>query len=554
MSYLCVQCDEHFESEEARPRCPKCMRVNGIHSLDGDGKSVEGQTHEAAPTMIGWGPSLALTGLVIAGIAFYVLQDEETAQSTGDAVDPAPALVAGDALAKLLVADGAIEGFATTAAGGAGEGLPRARAIVAALRARASAMAFVPWSRVEPRDRGPMVAAAAYARIAEDASRAKLYPLEVAAVAVAAMRHVGVEAQVTEVFWFEGDRSPPDPSGRLGYFAVAVGEGAALQVLDPYAGREARVAAGDHTVLTDAQAIAAAISLRGIQQATPSGDMRAALRDSELALKVLPRSPSVRGGHGLALLLSGAGPQAMAEFEAARQLRDDAPRNLNVGFAYLAKGDVGQAATFIARSLEQAPDYAVAHMNLARLHMAQANREQAYASLEAAQRLDPDMPALALVWAAYHMAIREWPQAMVRAKAALEAQPENPEAHITVAKIYRELGNYDAMRLHARMLLDLVSESQRARTRDLIIAMLGVTALEEPDDEDEDEDEDQDVDDQSQTADAGVKSTGGRFDLRAGSRLLGGRGGAAKGGLQLGGQKPTLLRGSGDGMKLRLDL
>lgn len=546
MTYLCVQCDERFESEGDRPRCPKCMRVHGIHALDDDGKPKEGAGEEGAPSVIGYGPSFAIIGLVVAGIAVYSLQSEE-AKPASDAGDVAA--VDSDVLSSLLTADAAIEAFATAAAGGKPEGLPRAEAIVAAIRARASATAFVPWSRVDPRPRPPMDAAGAYAELAKDGGRAKLYPLEVAAVAVAAMRHVGVEARVTEVFWFEGDRSPPDPSGRLGYFGVAVGADPAPRVLDPYTGREAKVSAGDHTVLSDAQAVGVAIALRAMQHANPGGDLKSALRDSEQALELLPRSASARGVHGLVLLINGAGEQGMAEFEAAHQLRDDAPRNLNLGFAQMAKGDLSGASTRIARALELAPDYAAAHMNLARLHLSQANREQAREALEHAQRLDPDLPALLLVWATYHMSAGEWTEAMVRAKAALETQPDNPEAHIAVARIYRELGDYDSMRRYARALVELVSESQKSRTRDLLTAMLGSTALEAPDDEEEAEGEAE----ATSTVDGGMKAATDQFDLRKGSRLLGGGAPDAKGGLQLRGDKPTLLGGSGDAMKLDLD-
>jgi len=543
MAYLCVQCDERFESEDERPRCPKCMRVHGIHTLDDEGKPKDADEQNAA-RVIGYGPSLAIVVLVVVAVAVYSLRGEEP-EAAVDGEGGAGA-VASDALSTLLEADDAIGAFASAAAGGQPEGLPRAEAIVKAVRARASAMAFVPWSRVDPRPRAPLVAAAAQAKLAKDGGRAKLYPLEVAAVAVASMRSVGVDAKVAEVHWFEGDRSPPDPSGRLGYFGVSVTSGGATQVLDPYGGRAAKVAAADHTVLTDEQAVAAAIALRAMQNASPTGDLKRALRDSERALKLLPRSPSVRGVHGLALLVTGAGEQGMAEFEAAHQLRDDAPRNLNLAFAQMAKGDIPGASTRLARALELAPEYAAAHMNLARLHLAQANRDQAREALEEAQRLDPDLPALLLVWATYHMSAGEWPEAMVRATSALELQPDNPEAHIAVARIHRELGNYDEMRRHARTLLELVSESQRSRTRDLLTAMLGSTALEEPDDEEEEVDDTTEV-----TADAGLAAPADQFDLRAGSKLLGG--GKGKGGLQLGGDKPTLLGGSGDDLKLELD-
>lgn len=577
MRYLCVQCDEEFDSDDDKPRCPKCMRVHGIHPLDDDGKAADpgedaaaegGEAGEAAtgsdapakgdkaakadkadkpghkadkppeePEGISGGTVAAVAVLVVIAIAAIVIsgQDDDEVAGTavgvegGGAVSPT---LASDAMAKLVASDAAIDAFAAQAADGKA-GDARAVAIVEALRAKASGGAYVPWSLAEPRPTAPMTAAEAFAVIAKGDTRAELYPLEVAAVALAAVRSVGVQGKLVEVLSFEGERSPPDPSGRFGYYGVLVGEGESEKLLDPYGGRETTVKPADRMVLSDAQVIAAGQSLRSTYLAQPTGDTAAALRDAEAALSLLPKSPTVRTAHAFALLSSGAGQVGVRELQAAQQQRDDAPRNLNLGFALMAGGQFTSAAKHIARALEIAPDYALGHLNLARLHLAQGDRPLARASLERAEQLDPKMPLISLAWAGYHLTGGELQEALARAESAVEARPDSAEARITLAQVFRSIGRYDDMRKQAKALVDMVSPSQRERTQHLLKATLGPTALEEPEGE---------AAAGSATPDGGVPdSPSDAFDLTKGSKLLGG------------GKKPTPSL-TGDDVKLKLDL
>ncbi len=486
MRYLCVHCDEKFEIEgEAEPRCPKCMRVHGLRPLAAAAPAARPARSRRA---------LVLALLVLAGIGgasgylwWKRAQTPDAATLARSPLDPGVlrrelqrrGVNAGE-LAALLVADGAVERFAQQAVRGHATPEDKARAVVKALRARAAKQAFVPWSLSDPRpDPPPRVAAKVLQAIAKDGAREQLYPLEVAALAVAALRAVDVPAMVAEVYALPGERTPLDPSGRFGYFAAALpaGKGGKLRVFDAYGGRPEQDGC-QCALLSDLQAVGAALSLQALQRLAHNEDPALALRDADAAVKLLPSSPSVRSMRGTVLLSSGASDLGQNELEAALQLRADAPRRNNLAMVYLALGDGERAAREVAQVLEQEPDFALGHATLAEIHLARGERGLAKTELDKAGELDPGLPSLPLTWAQYHAAAGENEQAIVQAQRAVKLRPDDPQAHLVLARIYRQAARYDDMRAEAHKVLSLAPAALAARTRDLLGRVLGPTALE----------------------------------------------------------------------------
>ncbi|HMI93087.1 MAG TPA: tetratricopeptide repeat protein [Polyangiales bacterium] len=381
-------------------------------------------------------------------------------------------------LVQLLVADAAVERFAEQAAGERTSAADKARAVVDALRKRAAAQAFVPWSLSEARPGAPRTAAETLAAIGKDGARLQLYPLEVAALGVAALRALDVPAMLAEAFPAAGERAPLDPSGRLGYFAIALpGEkGAAASVFDPYGGR---AQLGEHTLLQDPEALGAALSLRALGRLEANEDPAAALRDSDAAVALLPTSPTVRSARGTALLLSAASEQGRAELQAAAQMRPDGPRRNNLAMIELAMGDAERATRELSQALEREPDFALGHVTLAAVHLARGERDQARAELDKAQALDPGLPSLLLSYAELHASGGQLEQAIGEAQRAVDARPGNPQARLLLARIYREAGRYDAMREQARKVLALAPAALQERTRELLKRLLGPSALDQ---------------------------------------------------------------------------
>jgi tetratricopeptide (TPR) repeat protein len=244
----------------------------------------------------------------------------------------------------------------------------------------------------------------------------------------------------------------------------------------------------------------------------PSG----ALTDSDVALRLAPRSPSVRGVRALVLLAGAGAAQAQSELEAALQIRGDAPQRNNLAGLLLLTGDVDGATRQVSLALEQFPDFSAGHATLASVHMARMEQPQARLELEQAEKLDRELPIINMMWAQYYAGQGEMDQALARAREGVRVRPDDAQSHLLLARFYREAGRYSEMREEASRTLALVPGSRAEDMKRLITGILGPTALEQPD---------QEVNDQEKAADASLAlpealPEPGRLKLGGGLRLL----------------------------------
>ena len=295
MRYLCVHCDHRFEVAGDVPptRCPSCMRAKSIEPIRA---AAPAKKVERGKTGLLLGGLAAL--LALGAAAWYLLPRDNVDKSgagalTHDALKRQLAEQHIDAggLVQLLVADDTVKKFAEQSAADK-EGARAAEAIYAALRKRASAQAFVPWSLGELRATPVLTATQTLAKLLKDNGRAELYPLEVVALAVAALRSLDVPARVAELTDLKGRSSPLDPSGFLGYFVVALeSDGAAPRLYDVYGGQS--LTGASHALLSDTSALGAALALRALHETTYLADPKRALESSSHALR-LAVEPAVR--------------------------------------------------------------------------------------------------------------------------------------------------------------------------------------------------------------------------------------------------------------------
>ena len=543
MKYLCVHCDKRFEHEgDDKPRCPECMRVHGIEKI---GKTAA-ETRERPK----WIVPAVVAGVAAAIVAGYVIWARETPDTVSGEVPMRPlerseltghiranGAQVEDELVRILEADESVEDWAEEVAGDAASPNAKAEAVVEAIRARASKQAFVTWPTSSPRDtpiRGP---SRALETLSEDGARAKLYPLEVAALTAAALRSLGVDAMIADIYAFPGDRSPPDPSGHFGYYGVAVypnepGEGDP-KVFDPYGGRGTEPEDDEMRVLDDVAVVGAAVNHRAIHQLVHEGDSERAFELAQNALKLDRRSPAIRGVRGAVLVVSGGTEEGTQEFEAAAQLRPDAPRRNNLAGLALARQDLESAAREVAAALERHPDFAGGHATLAAVHLARSEIDQASAELGRAEELDPELAILPMLWANYFLATNETDRAAEKAMEAVEHRPHDWTVRLNAARVLRVAGRYDEMRRQARQILEDAPSGQEGAVRELIERVLGPTALEEPIEEDG-------------VAEGSLPS--GDFQLGEGSALLGE--GASGPSLLGGSDGPSLLGDEDDGAGL----
>lgn len=554
MRYLCVHCDHRFDHEgDAKPRCPKCMRHTGIETIADPKK--KGASAEAGPKK--WIVPGAIAGavaLVAGGYAWWSSQAADTV--SGDVpLRPLESSELRGHVRRLSAEPGdlvgffepneAIEELGEKATGGSNEA--KARAVVDALRARASKQAFVRWSLHQPRDTPIRTAARALEAMREDGARARLYPLEVAAIAVAALRTADVDAMIAEAYAFPGDRSPPDPSGHFGYYVVAVWNGEVGQgkpkLLDPWGGHGTAPGDDDYRVLNDVEALGAAVNHRALYELVHENAAPRAFELAQSALSLDRRSPSIRSARGVILLASGGTEEGVEEMRAAAQIRADAPRHNNLAAIHLAQQDVEGAQREIARALERHADFAGAHATMAALHLARGESELAQTELETAERLDGELPTLPMLWANFFLTTRDMERAVQKAAEAIERRPRDWQTRLQAAQVFRAGSRYDEMRREARTVLELVPAERREAMRALIGQILGPTALEEPEED---------------LLAGGGDDTSGDFELPSadlqlggGSRLLGDEQGV--GGSLLGGQggDPLLLQGDPSTLRLR---
>ena len=551
MKFLCVNCDETFDFEgEGRARCPKCMRVNGIRQATAEpvgGGSSKGK----------WFGLAGAVALLTAAVVMAVIDQQKitpgvvgTAPLSGSVVQrqmQALGVSLGD-MEGLLETSDAVSQFAERVTQGKSGATEQATAIVSALRDRMQKRAFVRWSQIDPRDTAPMTPEQTLSAISKDGAALTLYPLEVAALMTVALRSLDAPAMVAEIHAYEGDRTPPDPSGRLGYFGVALVDdaGKATQFFDPYAGRTAQPKTADASVLNDLQTYGCALNLRALFRALRQLRPSEAMVDAKAAIKLAPRSASVRGGYAAVALTNGGVDEGEAELQAAAQLRRDSPRRNNLAVLLLAKGDADAAAKEVAQVLTEHREYAAGHATLASIHLATGERDQAKVALEEADRLDPELPNLSLLWAHFYATSGDLPRALEKAEQGVARRPNDAQAHLMLARIYRESSKLDDMRREAQRVLELVPSLQRSDMEQMIRQLLGPTALDKPADE--------------ILAGDTIEPTSlpdTTLDLAGGSKLLGGAEASPSGQddplLMLGDPSKLRLPGSESKLKLKLN-
>lgn len=520
MRYLCLNCENRFELEDGdKPRCPKCMRATGIEPI------AKEATAPARSAPVGWIVA-AVVAVLIGGFAVWRARAPE---QVSDTVASAPLALStlrahlrrtnvdAASLDTLLEADPALRTFAEQHASGT-EPQAIATSLYEAIRARASAQAFVRWSLGIPRDTPPATATEAWSWLAEDGARRHLYPLEAASILVAMLRTRGVNAMLAEVFRFPGDGAPPDPSGHFGYYVAAVYPGAVGEgtphYYDVWAGHETQPEEGDVHVLTDLEAIGAALDLRAIQLVVHENDAERALTVSSHALRLHPRSPTVRSVRGAILLAAGNANEALAEFQAANQLRSDGPRRNLIAGLKLAEGDLDAARREVSAALEEFPDYANAHATLAALHMADAAPEEAEGELAEARRLDPELHLLPGLYANFYASQGDFDRAIQEVERALRDRPDT-QTHLLAARLFRQASRFSDMRREAQAAVQSAPAAQRDQVRALAERMLGEGVFEDPL-----ADDDEALDDELDEGGAPLQLGGGSFQLS--SPTLGG--------------------------------
>ncbi len=121
------------------------------------------------------------------------------------------------------------------------------------------------------------------------------------------------------------------------------------------------------------------------------GQLDKAVAEFQAALQLKPDYVNAHNNLGLAYASQGNLDIAILEFQAASRLRPDyADAHINLGTAYALQGQLDKAIPEFQTVLRLKPDYAEAHYNLGIAYASQGQLDKAVAEFQAALRLKPD--------------------------------------------------------------------------------------------------------------------------------------------------------------------
>ena len=509
MQYTCANCDHTFESDEEKPRCPKCLRRHGLIPDTGEDNDKKGAGRKAAggsalsrelPPGVVPGRSarnklialVVVAVLVVGGVGagIYFLVRKKPSAAVPDQVPLGPAKVAllkqvarkrGVPLETVYFAPDADVTKRGRALGHGGDARAVAGRILAFVRSglpqgdTGKTMAGAkPWMTLRPTGRPKasnlMTAGQLFGALIQQRP-VTVVDYELACLYLALARAAGLKAVLAEIYRNTDQKGPADPSGYLGHFGVALYTGPKYAgrptlVVDPTRGRMNQ--AKEFEVLTDLEAAAHGLSLQGEALLRLHGAPADANEAIAGAVKLAPRSATVNAARGMLLLKTGGLEPGLDALRTARTLREDAPRYLLVGVAYALKKDFGRAMTNIDQAIGHDADYAQAYLWKAQFQLARGKLEEAVTQLDKAQELAPDLPE-ALVLRATLLTMKNKPtQAMALLRRALKKDPQNDDARFALFRLLYVTGDEQDANAEAKKWLAMVPQSQRGQLQQLI--------------------------------------------------------------------------------------
>ncbi|MCP4679266.1 MAG: hypothetical protein GY854_28015 [Deltaproteobacteria bacterium] len=482
MNYKCIPCDHVFEvKRNVKPRCPKCMGIHDLEQISGGGGSAsKGRPRWIVPTVV------LLLVAVVAIVYVTAVKDETSTQSKPDQGDASSILdslgVSKTQASKPFGVTDRIEKFAEKAASGK-DGIEALQALFDAISKMRGDGKWKPHHQREPRVDKVLGADKLLARLEEGGeSPFEATSYELACVLLAAARSLDIDANMVEIYSFKGEKKPADPSGKIGRYGVAFGEGKAPPMFDPYSGRAQKSAEAEMTVLSDTEAKAPYFAIRALSLLTKR-ETSEALRMNEIATKLAPENPYFRAGRGLIFAASAAPGEALAEFEKATKQSANAVSRTNLAEILLLADPTGKRAEGeIQAALSEMPDYARAHGLLAMVHIMRREVDLAEQELALAERLDPTSPIIAMFWAQLYAAQANTEQAIAKARDAVRLSGESLSTLLGLAGIYRATARFDEMRATLDRAIEIVDSPGVARE---IKDLFGYSPIVEDDDDQE---------------------------------------------------------------------
>jgi tetratricopeptide (TPR) repeat protein len=488
--YHCTHCEHRFEHQGRRPRCPNCMRQNGLEEL-----SVRRPRSAGATPFKRLGLLVGLL-LCLVALAFVIgrwLSERQKGPEPGAVAQLVPKVREGAMVARGIPEAEVVDPFGpgsaiaqVAPAPPAGEWTERARSVAQRLGQR---LASIEVDLMGDAIDTPVRTAAELAHAVETKRAQNALSYELAALLLAALRQHGMIALLCEAFEQTAPVRAADPSGALGRYAVAVyptdealSEPPQL-VFDP--ARAARLppwagGGGDRTMksllreprpLDDVSAAARLYALRALREIEHHA--RRPERAYELiqwALDASAPAAAVHAARALVLARAGGIEDAVAEAKRAARLRSDAARRTVLASLLLAKRESDDAELELRQALEQDKTFWPAHRSLAALRWMSGDRSGGDVHLERALALAPDEPTVLALVANKHLTAGETDEGLALLRDLAKRRPREQ----TLLQLYIALvqaGETDeAERVHEQLLKVARDEDQM---RELLEQMSG---------------------------------------------------------------------------------
>ncbi|MBW2734702.1 MAG: tetratricopeptide repeat protein [Deltaproteobacteria bacterium] len=506
-SYLCTSCDHEFEHEDTDPRCPQCLRQNGVEAMvDERNRRRKAAAKKPRRAML-TGLVVATLALIVGGVVLHrksqqvprkgqlAILDTATLARTlrarglvdADIVDP---FGAGKAVAKL--------------AGAAPEGDAKAQALVLVSHLSAKLAALEGNYHGQGHESVRTAEELASDLLSKDIEVKSVTSYEAAVLLVSALRQAGLSALLCEVFELDAPTRAADVVGSLGRYAVAIyakdklGHDP-LMVFDPLrATRLPSFTGGSDNKMTskakeifpldDASAAAHLLALRALAsiQRDPSSPSRA-YELSQLALGAASSSATLRVARAqvLAQAAGAAGVNdATEELRKAVALRADAPRRVALSQLLMVQGDVKRAEQALLTALKSDPTFWPAHQTLASLYWMQGNTEGGRKHLALAFKAAPNEPSVMALKASALLTEGDGEEAVKLFERAVKVRPNEQNLLQFYVALLKEVEEERAKKVK-KQLFTITRDRKRLET---ILKRIDDAAGVFDDDDDDDDD------------------------------------------------------------------
>ena len=194
-----------------------------------------------------------------------------------------------------------------------------------------------------------------------------------------------------------------------------------------------------------------------------SGDADKAIAQYQAALQIKPDDAVACYNLGNALLQQGNGDQAAAFYQRALEIKPDyAMAHYNLGNVLLQKGSVDEAIAHYRKTLEIKPDFVDARNNLGNAFLLKGNVDEAIVHFQLALQINPNFGETQNNLGYAFLLKGSVDEAIAHFQAALQINPRHVEAHINLGTALLKKGNENEAVAHYQRALELNPDSPDA--------------------------------------------------------------------------------------------